>query len=184
MSDLDIKPVSTTADFTVVRGRHINELNLAMSIEQVKNYLLLSGGDTGGGVNLYRDYTDAQSVSNFGLRTAPKSDNRVTVTATADALGDTFIEENAQEVQETTLTVLNEHIDITLLTPGKTIGFKNFGNFIDDMVLQIVRREPSFSDGIVSLTLGRLPIRMNDEIQRINRELLNEQTINNPSAPS
>lgn len=183
-AELDIKQISDTADFTVVRGRHIAELNLAMSIEQVKNYLLLTGGDTGGGTNLYRDYTDSNSSSIFGVRTATKSDNRITLSATADAIGDSFIEENAGEIQETTLLVKNEHVDISQFVPGKTIGFKNFGNFIDDMVLQVVRREPNFSDGLALLTLGRLPIRQSDEIQRLTRELLNEQTIANPSAPS
>jgi len=183
-AEIDIKQISTTPDFTIVRGRHINELNLALSIEQVKNYLLLSGGEVTPGVNLFRQYQDTESVSNYGLRTGTKSDNRITLDATADAIGDTFVEENADEVQETTVTVLNNNIDLTLLTPGKTIGFRNFGNFIDDMTLQIVRREPNFSDGIANLTLGRLPVRMNDEVQRINRELLNEQTINNPDQPS
>jgi hypothetical protein len=183
-SQIDIKQMSVTPDFTVVRGRHITELNLALTIEQVKNYLLLSGGDTGGGVNLYREYTDTESASAYGIRTSTKSDNRITLSATADAIGDSFTEENADEVQQTTLLVKDTDIDITMLVPGKTIGFKNFGNFIDDMVLQIVRREPNFSDGVVSLTLGRLPVRMNDEVQRLSREMLNEQTINNPSAPS
>lgn len=183
-AEIDIKSMSLTPDFTIVRGRHITELNLALTIEQVKNYLLLSGGDTGGGVNLYREYTDSESASAYGIRTATKSDNRITLAATADAIGDSFTEENAGEVQETSLIVKDEHIDITQFIPGKTIGFKNFGNFIDDMVLTIVRREPNFSDGIANLTLGRLPVRMNDEIQRLSRELLNEQTINNPSAPS
>lgn len=183
-AEIDIKEMSTTADYTVVRGRHITELNLVMTIEQVKNYLLLSGGDTGGGSNLYRDYTDGVSISNYGIRTATKSDNRITLSATADAIGDSFIEENSDEIQETTLIVKDEDVDITQFTPGKTIGFKNFGNFIDDMVLQIVRREPNFSDGIATLTLGRLPVRMNDEVQRISRELTNQQTINNPTSPS
>lgn len=182
-AEIDIKQMSTTADFTVVRGRHISELSLGLTIEQVKNYLLLSGGPTAG-VNLYRDYTDTESASNYGIRTATKSDNRITLAATADAIGDSFVEENADEVQETTLVVKDEHVDITQFTPGKTIGFKNFGNFIDDMVLTIVRREPNFSDGYAILTLGRLPVRMNDEVQRINRELMNEQTLANPSAPS
>lgn len=182
-AEIDIKPMSSTADFTVVRGRHIAELNLDMTIEQVKNYLLLSGGPTAG-VNLYRDYTDSQSSGIFGVRTATKSDNRITLAATADAIGDSFISENADEVQETQLVIKDANVDITKYVPGKTIGFKNFGNFIDDMVLQIVRREPNFSDGICVLTLGRLPIRQTDEIQRITRELLNEQTIANPSAPS
>lgn len=182
-AEIDIKQMNTAADFTVVRGRHINSLSLGLTIEQVKNYLLFSGGPTAG-VNLYRDYTDTESTSNYGIRTATKSDNRVTVAATADAIGDSFIEENAAEEQETTLIVKDEHVDITQFVPGKTIGFKNFGNFIDDFVLTIVRREPNFSDGIATLTLGRLPVRMSDEIQRINRDLLNEQTIANPTAPS
>jgi hypothetical protein len=182
-AEIDIKQISAGADFTVVRGRHINELNLALTIEQVKNYLLFSGGETAG-VNLYRDYSDSESSTFYGLRTATQSDNRVTVAGTADAIGDSFIEENSDEKQETTLIIKDEHVDITQFTPGKTIGFKNFGNFIDDMVLQIVRREPNFSDGISVLTLGQLPIRMNDRIQAINRGLMNQQTINNPSAPS
>lgn len=183
-AEIDIKQTSTSADFTIVKGRHINELNIDMTIEQVKNYLLFTGGDTGGGVNLYRDYPDAESSAFYGLRTDTKTDNRVTLNATADAIGETFIEENSDEVQQTSLTVLNEYIDITLLTPGKTIGFRNFGNFIDDLVLQVVRREGNYSKGTATLTLGRLPIRLSSEIQRINRQLLNEQTIDNPSAPS
>lgn len=183
-AEMDIKQMSETADYTVVRGRHITELTVGLTIEQVKNYLLLSGGDTGGGVNLFRDYADRESTSNYGIRTAANSDNRITLSATADALGNSFIAENANEVQETILIVKDEHVDITQFTPGKTVGFSNFGNFIDDMVLQIVRREPNFSDGIAILTLGRLPIRQTDEIQRINRDMLNQQTINNPSAPS
>ena len=183
-AEIDIKPVSITPDFTVVQGREINSLTLVLSIEQVVNYLPFVGGDTGGGDNLFREYADNDSVDNYGLRTNFQTDNRVTLTATADAIGETFIEENAQETQETSLTVLNDLIDISLLTNGKTIGFKNYGNFIDNLVLRIVRREPNFSDGTVTLTLGRLPIRMNDELQRLNRQLLNQQTIDNPSSPS
>lgn len=182
--ELDIKPISATPDFTIVKGKGMTELDIGLSIEQIKNYLLLSGGEVTPGVNLFRDYPDADSISKYGLRTASKSDNRITQTVTADAIGDSFIDENSEETQETTLTVLNTEVDITLLTPGKTIGFKNFGNFIDELVLQIARREPNYSDGKAVLTLGRLPIRTTDEIQRIMRELQFEQTINNPSAPS
>lgn len=181
-AEMDILQESATADFTVVRGKDIVDLELSLSIENIKNYLLFTGGDTGGGANLYRDYSDAESNALYGLRTEAKTDNRVTVTATADAIGDSFIAGNADETQETTLIVPVTAMDHTLLIPGKTIGFRNFDNFIDSMVLQIVRRE--FNTKTVTLTLGRLPVRMSDEIQRINRGLLNEQTIANPSAPS
>lgn len=181
-AEMDIFPISETADFTVVNDKDVVDLELELSIEQVKNYLLLTGGDTGGGSNLYRDYRDTESSSNYGTRTGTKSDNRMTNTTTADAIGNTFIEENADEAQNTALIVPVTAMDHSLLTPGKTIGFKNYGNFIDTLILPIVRRE--FNTKAVTLTLGRMPVRMNDEVQRINRELLEEQTVNNPSAPS
>lgn len=181
-AEIDIKPVSGTADFIITKGNEINSLNLVLSTEQVKNHLLFVGGDTGGGLNLFRQYPDNESIGNYGLRVVFKSDDRVTLPNTANAIGESFIEENADESQETAVTVLNENIDITQLTPGKTIGFRNFGNFVDDMVLQIVRRE--YTLNAVTLTLGRLPVRLNDELQRLNREMLNQQTINNPSSPS
>lgn len=181
-AEIDILQQSQSADFTLVRAKDLTQVDINLSIEQVKNYLLVNGGDTGGGTNLYRQYQDTESVAFYGIRTASKSDNRVTLSATADAIGDTFVEQNAGETQETTVTVLNTDIDITLLTPGKTVGFRNFDTFIDNMVLQIVRRE--YNVDSVTLTLGRLPVRMNDEVQKINRAILNEQTIDNPDTPS
>lgn len=179
---MDIFQISETADFTIVNDKDAIDLDIELSIEQVKNYLLLTGGDTGGGVNLYRDYRAAGSSEAFGTRTATKSDNRMTVTATADAIGDSFIDENSDEAENITVVVPVTAMDHSLLTPGKTLGFKNYGNFIDTIIQPIVRRE--FHTKYAVLTLGKMPIRQADEVQRINRELLNEQTIANPNAPS
>lgn len=180
-AEMDIKAMSTTADFTVVNGNDAIELDLDLSIEQVKNYLLLTGGPAPT-TNLFREYQDSKSATYYGQRAGTKTDNRVTLVNTANAIGNTFIEENSDETQETSLIVPVTAMDTTLLVPGKTVGFRNYGSFVDQLILQIVRRE--FNTKFVTLTLGRLPIRMNDEVQRINRGLLNEQTANNPSAPS
>lgn len=179
---IDILPVSQTADFTVVRGRDVNQLDLVLSIEQVKNYFLFTGGEVSPGVNLFREYSDTNSISRTGIRTGTRGNNRVVQVSAANAIGDRAIEEEASETQETSVTVLSTTMDTTLLTPGKTIGFRNFGHLIDSMVLQIVRRE--FNTASVTLTLGRMPLRMSDELQRINLDVFNEQTVNNPSAPS
>lgn len=180
-AEMDILPTSTTPDFTVVLGKDINDIEVVMSIEQVKNQLLFSGGETAG-VNLFRQYQDSNSSARYGTRLAQKSDNRVTLAATADALGDSFISENSSETQETPLTILNKNFDITLLTPGKTIGFRNGGPLIDSLVVQIARRD--FNPQRAVLTLGRLPANTTAEVEKIRRELVQEQTINNPSAPS
>lgn len=180
-AEMDIAAVSTTPDFTVVNGNDIDAAEIALTTEQVKNYLLFTGGEVSGS-NLYRDYSDPDSAAYYGIRTATQSDNRVTLAATADAIGNSFIQENASEQHETQITVLNKHIDITQLVPGKTIGFKNFDNFIDQLVLQIVRRE--YTPETVTLTLGRLPVTLTAEVQRLMRDLLNEQTAKNPATPS
>ncbi len=181
-AEMDIFPMSETADFTIVNGSDAIDVDMELSIEQVKNYLLLTGGETAPNVNLYRDYTDPSSASAFGTRTGTKSDNRMTVVATAEAVGTSFIAENADEAENITVAVPVTAMDTTKLVPGKTIGFKAYGNFLDTIVQPIVRRE--WHNRYVVLTLGKMPVRMNDEIQRIQREMLNEQTINNPTAPS
>lgn len=182
MAEMDIFPMSETADFTIVNGTDAIDVEMELSIEQVKNYLLLTGGEVSPGVNLYRDYRDTSSDAAFGPRTGTKADNRMTVTATADAVGTSFIAEFANEAENITVAVPVTAMDTTRLLPGKTIGFKNYGNFLDTVVQPIVRRE--WHNSYVILTLGKMPVRMNDEIQRIQREMLNEQTINNPTAPS
>jgi hypothetical protein len=180
-AEIDILPTSTTPDFTVVLGKDINDIEIVLSIENVKNQLLLSGGETAG-VNLFRQYQDSSSAARYGTRLAQQSDNRITLAATADAIGNSFIDENAEETQETPLTILNSKFDITLLTPGKTIGFRNGGTLIDSMLLRIARRD--FTPEKANLTLGRLPLATTSEIEKIRRDLLLEQTISNPSAPS
>ena len=180
-NEIDILQASTTADFTLIKGRHLNNINLILSIENIKNQLLFSGGETAG-VNLYRQYQDTESMSLYGVRLERKSDNRVTVAATADAIGNSFIDEKSDEENHTVVKVGYRSMDISLLTPGKVIGFSGFGTFVDNILIQIVRRD--YTSEEVTLTLGILPTRMSPVIENITRGLLAEQTVANPSAPS
>jgi len=184
-AQMDILQISDSADFTVVRGKDVNALDVALTIESVKNTLLFTGGEisTDPSVNLFKYYQDSESAAFYGTRMATKTDNRVVLDPTANAVGSSFIDESSKEEQETSVTVLNTSMDISLLTPGKTLGFRSFTNFIDSLVLQIVRRDVQPGFGAVKLTLGRLPLNTSLEVQRINRELQNEQTVNNPDQP-
>lgn len=180
-NEIDFLETSTVADYVLVKGRHLNSINLVMSIENVKNHLLFSGGPTAG-VNLYKQYQDTESQNQYGVRLDRKSDNRVTVAATANAIGNSFIEEKADEENHTVVKVGYRSMDISLLTPGKVIGFSGFGSFIDNIIIQIVRRE--YTPEEVTLTLGILPPRFSPVIEKITRGLIAEQTLANPSAPS
>lgn len=178
---LYFKRTLTTPTFKLIKGRHLNKLNLVMSIENVKNDLLFSGAETAG-TNLFTEYRDQDSIGNYGLRLERKSDNRVSVQATADAIGDSFLDENKDEYYETTVTVLDTTIDTSLFRPGDTIGLRGFGSFIDNLMLQVVRLE--YNQAGVNLTIGNMPKRFSDEFEKIFRGLTAQQTVANPSAPS
>lgn len=178
---ITFKRVLTTPTWKFIKGRHINKLNQVMSIENVKNDLLFSGAETAG-TNLYTEYENQASQTNYGKRLERKSDNRVSIQATADAIGDSFIQENAGEYYETTITILDRTMDITLLKPGQTVGLRGFGNFIDNQIMQIVRLE--YTPEAVNMTLGNMPKRFSAEFENTIRGLLAQQTVGNPSAPS
>lgn len=175
------KNTLSTSTYKLIKGRHLNKINLIMSIENVKNDLLFSGAETAG-TNLYTEYEDRTSQSNYGIRLERKSDNRVSIQASADAIGDSFIDENANEYYETTVTVLDRTMDITLFKPGQTVGLRGFGNFVDRQVMQVVRLE--YSPDSINLTLGNMPKRFSAEYEKTIRGLLAQQTVANPAAPS
>lgn len=180
---LYFKRTATTPTYKLIKGRHLNKVDLVMSIENVKNDLLFSGA-TIAGTNLFTEYTDLTSKANYGQRLARQSDNRTGLQPTADAIGTSFISENKDEYYETTVTVLDRTMDITLFKPGQTIGLRGFGTFIDSIMLQIVRVEYTPGGYAANLTLGNLPKRFSDEFDKIIRGLTAEQTVANPSAPS
>lgn len=177
------KNASTTADFLLQKGVHINSLKLGATNEQSVNTLPFTGGEVSAGVNLYKLYTSQQSINAFGPLLKPKTDNRVKQPTTADAIGNSTLTELAGEQYFTTVKVIHTtKLDITLLTPGKTVGFRGFGSFKDQVVAQIVRRE--WTTGIANLTLGVLPYRQADDVAALMRELQQEQTEYNPGTPS
>ena len=178
---LYFKQTLATPTHLLIKGRHLNKINLVLSIENVKNDLLFSGAETAG-TNLYTEYTDPVSQGSYGIRLERKSDNRVSVQATADAIGESFIEENANEYYETTVTVIDATIDTTLLKPGDTVGLRGFGNFVDRQIMQIVRIE--YTPEAANLILGNMPLRFSTEFEKTIRGLLAQQTVANPSAPS
>lgn len=177
------KNQSTTADILLTKGVNINSLKIIVSNENSVNDFLFTGGDGGTGVNLFREYLNNQSIAQFGPLLDRKTDSRVTVTATADAIGTSTIAEKSGEQNQTTIIIPHtKKLDITTLTPGKTIGFRAFGTFIDRLILQIVHRE--WTAESVSLTVGTLPVRQSIDIETIQRQLIAAQTQDNPSAPS
>jgi len=177
------KNASTTADFLLQKGVHIESLKLGATNEESVNTLPFTGGEVSAGVNLYKMYVNSQSLAAFGPLLKPKTDNRVKVAATADAIANSTLAEFGGEKYFTTVNLVHTtKLDLTLLTPGKTVGFRGFGTFKDSVIAQIVRRE--WSAGEAQLTLGVLPMRLSNEVADLMRQLQQEQTEYNPATPS
>lgn len=179
---LYFKQLATTAKWTFVKGKDISSINMVATTENITNLLYFTGGNTGGGVNLFSVYTDPTSVLDNKPKLARKTDNRVTLQATADALGVSSINSTKNEGYQTSVSVLDATVDITKFKLGDTVGFAGFGSFVDLLVLQIVRVE--FTPELVTLHLGQLPPRVNQTIKDIDTQLTALDTLANPSVPS
>lgn len=179
---LYFKKASTTADFTLTKGLEINDLNVIASIENVKNSGLFSGATVAGN-NVYTAYQDNTSIANYRVKLDRESDNRVSDLGTAQTIIKGNVIKQKDEQQMTQVAIIGtKSLDITLLRPGKTIGFNGYGTFVDSLVLMIVRWE--YHPDYVKLVLGNLPKRMTPRYEQIVRGLVAQQTVANPSVPS
>lgn len=178
----NFKQTSTTADYTIVLGKHVESIEIESTVENVINVVYFSGGDIGGGVNLYSKYQNIDSINvQDRQRMTRVSDNRVIVQATADAMADSILGQHPSEEYTVSLTLSDDKIDITLFKQGQIVGFNGFGNHLDNLLLQIVNI--SRYEYSVVLTLGVLPYRQSTKVQDIERQLDKQETIDNPVAP-
>jgi hypothetical protein len=180
---LYFKQASTTPDVLITKGKNISKVTIIATIENIFNLVYFSGGVASGGTtNLYANYQSPTSIALYGPKLERLSDNRVTDQGTADAIGNSAVQESSVEQYQTTVTVLDKTMDISLLRPGQIVGFRGFGTFVDTILSQIVRvdRTPDYA----TLTLGVLPPRLDLSLESITRGLIAQETIDNPATPS
>lgn len=170
---------SPTHYFTL--HKHLESIEIHSTIENIKNVVYFSGGPTAG-VNLLKLYTDTASlaINKRGLKRL--SDNRVTVAATAQTLSENLMEEYSDEEFSSEITILGETYDIDSIHLGDTVGFRSFGSFIDNLVLQV--RSITRGTDYVRLVIGKLPLKSSTYVDELKRSLENEQTLSNPNTPS
>lgn len=178
---LTFKPTPPTATHKFLLGKHIEELSIDASIENIINVVYFTGGPVAG-VNLLKKYTNIPSLSENRLNMQKLNDNRVIDDATAFALADALMDENASEVFLSDVIINAETYDIDSINLGETVAFGGFNNFVKDQILQItrLRRGTDF----VSLKLGKLPIRLDSYVEQLKRDLDKQQTLDNPDTPS
>lgn len=178
---INFKPRSATPDHLFYLGDEIKSLQLRSSIENSVSEVYFSGGEVSPGVDLLKHYTASRAANTrHGLKRL--SDNRVTLDDSADILSEGELAQNNRIQYRSTIEILDTAYDIETIHLGQVIGFRNFGNYIDDLTLQIVGKE--YEPDMVTLQLDNIPPRISKRVEDIKRALTAQQTENVPVEPT
>lgn len=170
----------TTPSHYFVKGKHIREIELEQHIEDLVNTVYFTGAETAG-VNLFNKYTDATSISTYRRGLNRITDNRVTTDTAAEIISESEIERYKDPIYRTQITIQDKVYRIEDIELGQLVGFRNFGNFIDTLTMQVVGI--SYSPDAVTLELDSLLPRVSKRVEDIKRNLQQKEYQNNPTAP-
>lgn len=173
---------SATADYTFYYEQHITELKLRRSITQLVNKVYYTGGEVSAGVDLFKYYEDLPSQTANGPGLERLSDSRVTQATSAQALSQSKINDFKNPRYRTSVIITDKVYDIESIKLGKMVGFKNFGSFVDNLVLQIVSLKRAKHS--VTLDLDMIVPSDTKRLEELKRNVLSQEVRDIGVAPS
>jgi len=177
-NEVHFHKISTTAHHTFYLGKHIKTLDVKSYIGDVVNDVLFTGG---GEPALYKRYTQTPVAgTRRGLQ--KMSDNRVTLASSADLLANGEIDEKKSIQYRSTVEILDKAYDIENIAIGQVVAFRNFGNYVDNLKMQIVGL--SYAPDSVVLQLDTVPPSVPKRLEDLKRALNNQETDAVPTTPS
>lgn len=181
-----ILPRAETAHHVFYYEKHITDMRLRKSITQIKNKVYFIGGEydpaNHPGEDLFVYKENAPSIASIRPGLDRISDSRVTKQDSAEILIDREIEEFKAAHWRTTVVISDAVYDIETIKLGQMVGFKNFGDKPDSLLLQIV--EIQRSKHAVTLILDMALPSEAKRLEELKRNILNEQIRNIGDTPS
>jgi len=126
---LKAEEVTPSHKFTI--GKDIMSYTPEKKFDGIINTVYFRGGDTGGGVYLYKKYTNSSSVTAYGTRATVLVDQRVTTTATAQIMADRVLNEKSSPEIRVVIKILDSNnenslgYDIESIKVGQTCNILN-----------------------------------------------------------
>lgn len=173
---------AVTAHHTFYYEKHITEFKLRKSISQLINKGYFVGGETGIGTTLYKYYQDATSISDYRPGLDRQSDSRVTLDDSADAIMESRIEQYKVPRYRSSIEISDAVYDIETIKLGQMVAFKNFGTFVDSLILQIVTLNKSKHS--VTLDLDMIVPDDTKRLFELKRELRSQDVRDIANAPT
>lgn len=176
---IHLHPQSTVPDHTFIKGRHLSKVDIKRTLENITNDVYFSGGEVDN-ENLFVHVDNPPSIQQYGRWLARRSDNRVTVEASAITLATGVLYENQEPRYVAHVTIPASSYDIESIRVGDMTRIAGFNELISSLLLQVVG--VSMGEQEVSLELGWPEPIMPKRIEDLARRLEQQETINNPSA--
>lgn len=152
---------------------------LRRSIAGMVNEVFFTGG---GDPALLVKRTDAPSQAAWRRKISKVSDQRVTDVTTANIIADAEIDRYKNPSFIGSVSVNGNHpTQIETIEIGELAGFINYGDYIDELELQIVGM--TYNVDTVEIDLDRILPKVTQRIEDIKRNLDVVQQDNNPDAP-
>lgn len=177
------KSVAATPRHYFTMGRDVRKVRPQKTMETVVNTVVIQGGDTGGGTNLLRIYTNVASKARHGQRLMNYVDSSLTSTANADKVATKIITQfkdptwrnNAIEV----LSFPDGGYHIEEIKPGDTFIVMGYVGFI---MLQITRI--GYGPDVMSIDASTVLPQVASDIADISQTVEQISAISNPAAPT
>lgn len=169
---------STTPEHLFYLGKHIKSLDLKGSILNSVNRVLFTGG---GDPALYIS-REEPPADRTRRSLQVMSDARVTVLSSAEIIAEGNIGDNNKRLFRTTVEILSKQYDIESINVGDTVGFRNFGNEVDGLLMQVIGL--SYSPDSVQLQLDTKPPTISKRLEDVVRNLKVTENMNVPGTPS
>ena len=167
---------SETPDRWLRKGQTVVDGKIIKTIEQIVNDVLFTGG---GNPALYVRRQNTNSISSIRRGLKKISDNRVTVTATANILADSEIDQYDEALYAGDVEITEDGtFYLEDVAVGETLGFIGFGRLVDAIVVQGVSKDYRPDTMPIALTYN-VP-RVNKRVEDIKRNLDTIETTNNP----
>ena len=145
---------------------------------QLNNFKVELASFSGPGV--FKRYIDQDSINDYRRGLSRLQDNRVTSESSADAIALSHINEFKEPRYTSEITITAATYPIRTIKPGDVIAFRNFGNFIDEVKMQVVRI--NYNADEVSLALDTLPPSVPKRIEDLRRNLNQADVNDNPDS--
>ena len=181
----DGKP--SLASHTFILGKHFKSINVEKTMDSVFNKIIFGNGDSI--PQIFKLYSDSNSISLYDDRWLIEIDGRVTSSTTADAIGNWLLTKNKDPKIKTTIEIIDNNdnesgYDIESIEPGQTCRILNVNSqlsstFTDNMV--ITKIDYNLDSAKIELESEKADINLGNKIKELSDKIIKEENKNNPT---